>query len=95
MAGRPRSSREQRVAAENTEQTALARDARDAELLTALGDLVALWMDQIVPHLRDLESPRRRWSPIDLVEDLREARTSIAAELARLSGSVAIEDDDA
>ncbi len=92
MAGRPR-SRAERVAAEDREQAALARDARDRELLLDLGKLVADWMDQIIPHVRDLESPRRRWSPIDLVEDLREARTSIQAELTRISGPTLIDDD--
>lgn len=92
MAGRPR-SRAERVAAEDREQAALARDARDAELLRALHDLVANWTDQLAPHLRDLENPRRRWQPADLLEDLREARTNIIAELVRLKGPVVIDDD--
>lgn len=93
MAGRPR-SRTERVAAEDREQAALARDARDRELLLDLGKLVADWMDQIVPHLREIEHPGIRWQPADLLEALTEARHEIIAALAPLQGPLVIDDDD-
>ena len=96
-AGKPSvrgASRAVRAATEDAEQIALARDQRDAAKLTALDLLVSGWLDVLAPLTDDLEHPRRRWQPADLLADLQEARASILAEMARLKGPAVIEDSD-
>ena len=79
---------------DDRENTALARDARDAFRLGQLSALLANWLDQIAPLCEPLESPGRRWHPGELVDDLTAHRADIHAELARLKAAVIVEDQD-
>lgn len=76
-------------------ERAIDRDIRDEERLTHIAALVANWLDALAPDAGDMESPRAKWHPEDLIVDLLGHATSIAAELERLrSGPPDVDEED-
>ena len=74
-------------------ERAIDRDIRDEERLTHLANLVAGWLDQLIPDLAPLEHPEHRWHPGDLVDDLQGHLKSIRAEQMRMRGPVYVDED--
>jgi hypothetical protein len=77
------------------ERAAAERDIRDMTRLTVIDAMITRWTDAMIPFAADLEHPRRRWSPHDLIIALGEAHHEIQAEIARIKRNpVFIEDQE-
>ena len=72
---------------------AIDRDLDEQQRLTYLADLVAGWLDALIPELGELRHPDARWSPGDLADDLRAHADSIRRELHRVSHGPIVMDD--
>ena len=74
-------------------ERAIDRDIRDEERLEHIGALVAGWLDALAPDAHDMEHPKAKWHPEDLLVDLVGHARSIADELERLRGPTVIDED--
>lgn len=72
---------------------AIDRDLDDQERLEHLADLVAGWLDALVPELGEIRHPDASWHPGDLADDLRAHADSIKRELYRVSHGPVVMDD--
>lgn len=77
-------------------ERAIDRDIRDDERLEHLANLVAGWLDQLIPELQAgaLEHPGAKWEPSDLAADLQTHLNNIRHEQENLRGPVVLDDDD-
>lgn len=74
-------------------ERAIDRDIDDGERLAWIADRVLCWLDELAPELyAPLQHPRRRWSPADLAEALREQLCNIREEQENLKGAVFVDE---
>ena len=80
---------------QSAEDRAIDRDIRDAHKLDAIHEELTLLLDRLIPFADNLEHPRSRWQPGDLIDALQEQDRSLQFERQRLTGAVFLEEDDA
>ena len=73
-------------------QRAIDRDLRDEERLQHIHGLITKWMDELVPDCYNLEHPKRRWSPLDLMTALHEQAMSLDRERRHYLGPVFVDE---